>query len=77
MSCICREHPQTMQKNIFYKDVVNEVLKFLAEKVHLLIDKGINDILVDPGFGFGKSLTHNYQLMASLEVFRTFDLTAS
>ena len=66
--------PETMQKNPTYKDVVNEVLKYLADRVSILIDKGVNDIIVDPGFGFGKTTKHNYQLMASLEVFRTFSL---
>lgn len=66
--------PENMQNNPVYGNVVNEVLGDLAESVATLIDKGHNDIIVDPGFGFGKTQEHNYQIMASLEVFRTFSL---
>ena len=66
--------PQTMQKNPEYDDVVNDIMKFFAERVEQLIGKGVNDIILDPGFGFGKTLEHNYKLMASLEVFRSFEL---
>ncbi len=66
--------PRTMQKNPHYDDVVNDILKFFAPKVEKLINKGVNDIIVDPGFGFGKTLEHNYTLMASLEVFQSFEL---
>jgi len=66
--------PKDMQKNPHYDDVVDEVLRFLAEKTYKLRKKGISDIVIDPGFGFGKSLDHNYQLLAHLEVFRSLEL---
>ncbi len=66
--------PRNMQKNPEYNDVVNDIMKFFAERVEQLISKGVNDIILDPGFGFGKTLGHNYKLMASLEVFRSFEL---
>ncbi len=64
--------PRTMQENPVYGDVVNEIMQFFAVRVEQLIDRGVNDIVLDPGFGFGKTPGHNYTLMASLEVFRAF-----
>lgn len=66
--------PGTMQKNPVYKDVVDDILLFLAEKVYSLRKAGVNDIIIDPGFGFGKTLDHNYQLLAHLNVFRSLEL---
>ncbi len=66
--------PETMQKDPKYKDVVNEVLIFLEKKVYDLIGRGVNDIIVDPGFGFGKTIHHNYTLLSGLEVFRTLEV---
>ena len=66
--------PRTMQKNPEYDDVVNDIMMFFARRVEQLINKGVNDIILDPGFGFGKTMDHNYTLMASLEVFRSFEL---
>ncbi len=67
-------NPKTMQKNPEYGDVVNEILRFFAVHVEELISKGVSDIILDPGFGFGKTLNHNYTLLASLEVFSAFEL---
>lgn len=61
--------PQTMQQNPQYDDVVKEVLQYLANKVAHLRSLHINDIIVDPGFGFGKTPTHNYQLLHHQNVF--------
>ncbi len=66
--------PQNMQKDPVYKDVVDEVLLFLAEKTYRLRKAGVNDIVIDPGFGFGKTVDHNYQLLAHLNVFRSLEL---
>jgi dihydropteroate synthase len=66
--------PATMQTNPAYEDVVMDVTRFFVRKIHQAKDSGISDIVIDPGFGFGKSLVHNYQLMKKLEVFRIFDL---
>jgi dihydropteroate synthase len=66
--------PQNMQKNPVYKDVVDEVLLFLAEKTYRLRKAGVNDIVIDPGFGFGKTVDHNYRLLSQLNVFRALEL---
>ncbi len=58
--------PETMQHNPQYEDVVTEVLDKLAEKVNQCAAAGINDIIVDPGFGFGKTVEHNYRLLKYL-----------
>jgi dihydropteroate synthase len=63
-----------MQKNPTYRDVVGEVLYDLSEKVNLLKVMGVNDVIVDPGFGFGKNMRHNYDLLNSLDSFRLFEL---
>jgi dihydropteroate synthase len=66
--------PDTMQKNPTYQDVVKDVLLSLSEKINTLKLLGVNDIIVDPGFGFGKNLGHNYDLLNSLDSFRLFEL---
>ena len=66
--------PQTMQKNPSYSDVVKEIMLNLSDKVNTLKLLGVNDIIVDPGFGFGKNQTHNYELLNRLDSFRLFEL---
>ncbi len=66
--------PETMQKNPQYDDVVKEVSSFFARKIHALRQVGVHDIIIDPGFGFGKSLEDNYRLLAQLDYFKLFDL---
>ncbi len=72
---VCLMHiqgePRIMQQNPNYKNVVNEVKAFLLERVRVCIDAGIgaNRILIDPGFGFGKTVKHNLQLMQHLTEF--------
>ena len=61
--------PQDMQKNPHYEDVVREVYDFLAERIKRLNDLGFDKIIVDQGFGFGKTVAHNYQLMDRMEIF--------
>lgn len=63
--------PQTMQQNPHYEDVVNEVLDFFIVELEKLRAAGIKDIVLDPGFGFGKTVEHNYQLLKNLHVFET------
>jgi dihydropteroate synthase len=53
--------PETMQQNPHYENVVKEVLDFIVGKISILRDKGITDIVIDPGFGFGKTLNQNYE----------------
>ncbi len=62
--------PQTMQNDPNYQDVVLEVFEFLKAKLKILRDKGIHKVIVDPGFGFGKTIEHNYVLLKQLEVFQ-------
>lgn len=66
--------PQTMQQNPRYENVTEDVCRFFADKLIELYDKGISDVILDPGFGFGKTIEHNYQLMSNLDVFRFFEL---
>lgn len=65
--------PYTMQKNPVYSDVVNDIIKFFAEKIHYLRSIGITDYIIDPGFGFGKTIDHNYTLLKELDSFRIFE----
>jgi len=60
--------PQTMQQNPVYKDVVLEVNQFLSEKIFELRKMGVSDIILDPGFGFGKTVAHNYSLLKNLNL---------
>ena len=66
--------PQTMQENPEYGDVVNDVIRFFAERVSMMRQYGINDVIIDPGFGFGKTLEHNYILAGRLEELGMLDL---
>jgi len=60
--------PKNMQQNPVYENVTLEVNQFLSEKIIELKELGINDIILDPGFGFGKSVAHNYELFRNMEV---------
>ena len=66
--------PRSMQKNPEYEDVVREVGEVLKGKVTLLKEMGVNNLLIDPGFGFGKSLEHNYILLSKLNYFSALRL---
>lgn len=66
--------PQTMQKNPVYLDVVKDVGHFFQERIKELNQLGFSQIILDPGFGFGKTLEHNFDLMKNLEVFQVFGL---
>ena len=66
--------PQNMQKEPHYDNLIKEVFIYFARKVQQLRDLGMKDIILDPGFGFGKTLEHNYELMAHLEEFSIFEL---
>ena len=70
----CQGTPQTMQQAPTYKNVTAEVVTDLSRKVRQLRQRGARDIIIDPGFGFGKTLEHNYTLLRQLEDFRIFDL---
>ncbi|UCG27407.1 MAG: dihydropteroate synthase [Bacteroidales bacterium] len=66
--------PRDMQKKPHYQNVTREILTFFSERVRELKLLGVNDIIVDPGFGFGKTLDHNYELMNQLETFKILEL---
>lgn len=61
--------PQTMQKNPKYENVVKDIITVFAGKVEELKLLGVDDVILDPGFGFGKNLDHNYKLMNGLGLF--------
>jgi dihydropteroate synthase len=65
--------PATMQQDPFYGDVVKEVLDFFIRTTATLQAAGIRDIIIDPGFGFGKTITHNFTLLKHLSVFGMLD----
>ncbi len=69
-----RGTPQNMQKDPHYDNLMKEVFMYFARKVQQLRELGLKDIILDPGFGFGKTLEHNYELMAHLEEFSIFEL---
>ena len=66
--------PQNMQQHPHYEDVLREVLYYFSEKVQRLRDMGVKDIILDPGFGFGKTIEHNYELLNKMEEFAIFEL---
>ena len=61
--------PQTMQLNTQYEDVVKDILKFFVDHTKLLNHSGIKDVIIDPGFGFGKTLEQNYTILKNLSLF--------
>ncbi|MBA4322908.1 MAG: dihydropteroate synthase, partial [Odoribacter sp.] len=62
--------PQTMQRNPVYEDVVSEILMWFGQKTVSLRAAGIKDIIIDPGFGFGKNTEHNFEILRRLDEFR-------
>ena len=64
--------PENMQENPQYKNVTNDVLGFLEKKIKQLKAKGFEQIIIDPGFGFGKTMEHNYELLNNLKCFEKF-----
>jgi len=69
-----RGAPQTMQQLTNYDNFIQDILYYFSEKTAQLNLSGVNDIIIDPGFGFSKTLSQNYQLMAYLRYFDIFDL---
>ena len=66
--------PSNMQKNPTYTNVTTEIISYFKQKIKYLRSKGIQDIIIDPGFGFGKTLAHNYQILNELEEFKQFGI---
>ncbi len=69
-----RGNPQTMQSLTNYEDVVKEMLFYFSEKVALARSFGINDLIIDPGFGFAKTLEQNFEITQKLELFQMLQL---
>lgn len=66
--------PQSMQKHTSYKNLVKEMILYFSEKVFELRQLGVNDLIIDPGFGFSKNLDQNYELLAKLDLLETLNL---
>ena len=65
--------PQNMQKNPVYEDVVKEIISFFAEQIFDLHQLKLNDIIIDVGFGFGKTIEHNFEILKNLDLFKSLD----
>ena len=66
--------PQSMQKQATYSDVIKDLRSYFSEKIRETTSKKINDIIIDPGFGFAKTTEQNYTLLNHLDLFQTFGL---
>lgn len=66
--------PQDMQRHPHYDNLMTDILYYFSEKIKRLRDLGVKDIIVDPGFGFGKTLADNYELLNHMEEFGIFEL---
>ncbi len=66
--------PKNMQNNPKYTNVINDIFAFFSEKISELKELQVNDIILDVGFGFGKTIQHNYQIINNLDFFKQFDL---
>jgi len=66
--------PQNMQENPIYNNVVKDVLYYFSKKINKLRSLGVNDIIADPGFGFGKTTKHNYKLLNNLDLFKNLEI---
>ncbi|WP_269223124.1 dihydropteroate synthase [Flavobacterium sp. IMCC34518] len=69
-----RGTPQTMQTHTQYEDIIKEMLFYFSERIAAARAFGINDLIVDPGFGFAKTLDQNYEVLRKLELFEMLDL---
>ena len=65
--------PETMQNNPSYKDIVHEIILYFSNKITQLRALGVNDIIIDVGFGFGKTLEQNYKLLKELILFKNLN----
>ncbi|MGQ7869112.1 dihydropteroate synthase [Sunxiuqinia sp. sy24] len=69
-----RGNPQTMQDNPHYDDIIKDISKYFSERVRRLTKAGVKDVILDPGFGFGKTVDHNFDLLNRLDAFKVFQL---
>jgi dihydropteroate synthase len=66
--------PSSMQENPAYVNIVEDIIRYFSEKLEKLKSLGIHDVILDPGFGFGKTIDHNYKLINELQEFNIFNL---
>jgi dihydropteroate synthase len=66
--------PQNMHKNPTYENIISELMLYFSEKINQLRQLGVNDLIMDVGFGFGKTLEHNYQLLQNLDYFKHLNI---
>ncbi|MCM2302905.1 MAG: dihydropteroate synthase [Flavobacteriaceae bacterium] len=66
--------PQNMYKNPTYENIILEIMSYFSEKIYQLRKLGLNDLIIDVGFGFGKTLEHNYQLLQNLDYFKHLNI---
>ncbi len=66
--------PQNMKEKAEYEDLIGEIMNYFSKKLDQLCKKGVNDVIIDPGIGFGKNIEHNFLLMKKLEQFQVFNL---
>lgn len=64
--------PKTMQENPEYQDLIGEIYYYFSQRLKKVREAGINDIILDPGFGFGKKLEHNFMILKNLHIFNDF-----
>jgi dihydropteroate synthase len=65
--------PENMQQHAIYENVTREVLDYFIQRIHVCKKAGINDVIIDPGFGFAKTITHNFELLRNLSVFKMLE----
>jgi dihydropteroate synthase len=65
--------PQSMQNSPSYSNVIQDIIFFFSQKINELRKAGVKDILLDPGFGFGKTIDHNYSILSKLEEFKILE----
>jgi len=66
--------PLKMQVNPVYEDIIRDISLFFTDQVKKLTKAGVKDVIIDPGFGFGKTIEHNYELLNRLDSFKVFQL---
>jgi dihydropteroate synthase len=69
-----RGNPQTMTNKTDYQNIITDVMRYFSQKVSGLQDLGVNDIIIDPGFGFAKTIEQNYELLKNLSYFKELQL---
>jgi dihydropteroate synthase len=66
--------PQNMQQHPTYKNIITEIIQFFSHQIHALRQLHVNDIIVDVGFGFGKTIPHNFELLKNLALFQSLEV---